>query len=162
MFRLMTYNIRHGGRGREEAIAAVINASAPDLVLLSFFVGYDLTDETGVRGSLLLRWSRAWRLATGLARHPRALSASAKPPHGPGGHPVRGRPYDPEEPLNDAETYARLSGETALLFRRDAWEETERRIAEMEIQRMVGMVSRNLSSSPLLAPPPPPVAPAGR
>jgi len=39
----------------------------------------------------------------------------------------------------------------------------ERRIAEMEIQRMVAMVSRNLSSSPLLAPPPPPAAvPAGR
>jgi len=34
MFRLMTYNIRHGGRGRETAIAAVINACAPDLVLL--------------------------------------------------------------------------------------------------------------------------------
>jgi exodeoxyribonuclease-3 len=34
MFRLMTYNIRHGGRGRETPIAAVINASAPDLVLL--------------------------------------------------------------------------------------------------------------------------------
>ena len=34
MFRLMTYNIRHGGRGREAAIAAVINACAPDLVLL--------------------------------------------------------------------------------------------------------------------------------
>jgi len=34
MFRLMTYNIRHGGRGREAAIAAVISASAPDLVLL--------------------------------------------------------------------------------------------------------------------------------
>lgn len=34
MFRLMTYNIRHGGRGRETPIAAVINACAPDLVLL--------------------------------------------------------------------------------------------------------------------------------
>ena len=34
MFRLMTYNIRHGGRGRESAIAAVITACAPDLVLL--------------------------------------------------------------------------------------------------------------------------------
>jgi exodeoxyribonuclease III len=32
--RLMTYNIRHGGRGREAAIAAVISACAPDLVLL--------------------------------------------------------------------------------------------------------------------------------
>ena len=34
MFRLMTYNIRHGGRGREAPIAAVINACTPDLVLL--------------------------------------------------------------------------------------------------------------------------------
>jgi exodeoxyribonuclease III len=34
MFRLMTYNIRHGGHGREAAIAAVVNACAPDLVLL--------------------------------------------------------------------------------------------------------------------------------
>src|SRR5204862_1544761 len=34
MFRLMTYNIRHGGRGREAAIAAVVSACAPDLVLL--------------------------------------------------------------------------------------------------------------------------------
>jgi exodeoxyribonuclease-3 len=34
MFRLMTYNIRHGGRGREAALAAVIEACAPDLVLL--------------------------------------------------------------------------------------------------------------------------------
>jgi exodeoxyribonuclease-3 len=34
MVRLMTYNIRHGGQGREAPIAAVINACAPDLVLL--------------------------------------------------------------------------------------------------------------------------------
>lgn len=34
MFRLMTYNIRHGGGGRQAALADVINASAPDLVLL--------------------------------------------------------------------------------------------------------------------------------
>jgi exodeoxyribonuclease-3 len=34
MFRLMTYNIRHGGSGREAPIAAVINACGPDLVLL--------------------------------------------------------------------------------------------------------------------------------
>ncbi|HEX8030971.1 MAG TPA: endonuclease/exonuclease/phosphatase family protein [Vicinamibacterales bacterium] len=33
-FRLMTYNILHGGLGRTEAIAGVINAVAPDLVLL--------------------------------------------------------------------------------------------------------------------------------
>jgi exodeoxyribonuclease III len=34
MFRLLTYNIMHGGLGRADAIAAVINACAPDLVVL--------------------------------------------------------------------------------------------------------------------------------
>ncbi len=34
MFRLLTYNIREGGNGRGEALAQVINACAPDLVLL--------------------------------------------------------------------------------------------------------------------------------
>jgi endonuclease/exonuclease/phosphatase family metal-dependent hydrolase len=34
MFRLLTYNILHGGGGRVDAIAQVINACAPDLVLL--------------------------------------------------------------------------------------------------------------------------------
>jgi exodeoxyribonuclease-3 len=33
-FRLLTYNIKRGGRGREAAIAAVVRACAPDLVLL--------------------------------------------------------------------------------------------------------------------------------
>jgi exodeoxyribonuclease-3 len=33
-FRLLTYNILHGGTGRIDAIAAVINMCAPDLVLL--------------------------------------------------------------------------------------------------------------------------------
>lgn len=32
--RLLSYNIRYGGRGRVEAIAAVIRAAAPDVVLL--------------------------------------------------------------------------------------------------------------------------------
>jgi len=34
MFRLLTYNIMHGGRGRAESIATVINACTPDLVFL--------------------------------------------------------------------------------------------------------------------------------
>lgn len=33
-FRLLTYNIRHGGHGRLDAIAAVIDSCRPDLVLL--------------------------------------------------------------------------------------------------------------------------------
>lgn len=32
--RLLSYNIRYGGRGRETALAAVINDAAPDLVIL--------------------------------------------------------------------------------------------------------------------------------
>lgn len=32
--RLLSYNIRHGGRGREEALAAVIHASAAEVVIL--------------------------------------------------------------------------------------------------------------------------------
>ena len=32
--RLVTYNIQHGGRGREQAIAAMIRSAEPDLVLL--------------------------------------------------------------------------------------------------------------------------------
>lgn len=32
--RLLTYNIRHGGAGREEALTAVIKASDPDIVIL--------------------------------------------------------------------------------------------------------------------------------
>ena len=34
MFRLMTYNILHGGRGRVLPIAALINSCAPDLVMV--------------------------------------------------------------------------------------------------------------------------------
>ena len=33
-FRLLTYNIRVGGVGRVEPLARIINATAPDLVLL--------------------------------------------------------------------------------------------------------------------------------
>ena len=33
-FRLLTYNIRHGGAGREEALARVIRECSPDLVVL--------------------------------------------------------------------------------------------------------------------------------
>ncbi len=34
MLRLLSYNIRYGGAGRETALAAVINGAAPDLVIL--------------------------------------------------------------------------------------------------------------------------------
>ncbi len=34
ILRLLSYNIRYGGAGREAALAAVIRAAAPDLVVL--------------------------------------------------------------------------------------------------------------------------------
>ena len=42
-FRLLTYNILHGGHGRLDAIAGVINSCAPDLVLLQ-----EATDSANV------------------------------------------------------------------------------------------------------------------
>jgi len=33
-FRILSYNIRHGGIGREQPIAAVIASIAPDIVVL--------------------------------------------------------------------------------------------------------------------------------
>jgi exodeoxyribonuclease-3 len=52
MFRLLTYNIQHGGGGRLDAIARVINLCAPDLVLLQEATDpanvEDLAEATGM------------------------------------------------------------------------------------------------------------------
>ena len=58
--RLMTYNIRHGGRGRETPIAAVINASAPDLVLLQ-----EATDPRSVERIANETGMEEWRAYAG-------------------------------------------------------------------------------------------------
>jgi endonuclease/exonuclease/phosphatase family metal-dependent hydrolase len=60
MFRLMTYNIRHGGRGREAPIAAVINASAPDLVLLQ-----EATDPGSIERIAAEAGMEEWRAFAG-------------------------------------------------------------------------------------------------
>jgi exodeoxyribonuclease-3 len=46
-FRLLTYNIRRGGTGRVDALAAVIRASAPDLVLLQEATDADVVRRLG-------------------------------------------------------------------------------------------------------------------
>ena len=56
MFRLMTYNIRRGGRGREAPIAAVINGCAPDLVLLQ-----EATDPRSVERIAAATGMEEWR-----------------------------------------------------------------------------------------------------
>jgi endonuclease/exonuclease/phosphatase family metal-dependent hydrolase len=56
MFRLLTYNIMHGGLGRTEAIAAVINSCAPDLVLLQ-----EATDPANVERVASLTGMAEWK-----------------------------------------------------------------------------------------------------
>ena len=48
-FRLLSYNIRHGGAGRETALAAVINACRPDLVVFQEAVQPDVIDRLAER-----------------------------------------------------------------------------------------------------------------
>jgi exodeoxyribonuclease-3 len=79
MFRLMTYNIRRGGRGREEPIAAVINACAPDLVLLQ-----EATDPRSVERIATATGMQEWRAYAGqslgfLSRTPVALAEWTRP-----------------------------------------------------------------------------------
>jgi exodeoxyribonuclease-3 len=78
-FRLMTYNIRHGGRGREAAIAAVINACAPDLVLLQ-----EATDTRSIEQIAKGTGMEEWRAYAGqslgfLSRRPVAFAEWIRP-----------------------------------------------------------------------------------
>jgi exodeoxyribonuclease-3 len=79
MFRLMTYNIRHGGRGREAAIAAVINTCAPDLVLLQ-----EATDPRSVERIAHAAGMEEWRAYAGqslgfVSRRPVAFAEWTRP-----------------------------------------------------------------------------------
>lgn len=56
MFRLLTYNIMHGGHGRTSAIATVIKACAPDLVLLQ-----EATDPANVERLAATTGMAEWR-----------------------------------------------------------------------------------------------------
>lgn len=60
MFRLLTYNIQHGGAGRVEAIAAVINSCKPDLVLLQ-----EATDPGNVERLAAATGMADWRASGG-------------------------------------------------------------------------------------------------
>jgi exodeoxyribonuclease III len=79
MFRLLTYNILHGGRGRSQALAAVINAYAPDLVLLQ-----EATDpatlERIAEASGMAEWRSYPRQSLGfLSRKPVVFSQWTRP-----------------------------------------------------------------------------------
>ncbi len=60
MFRLLTYNIMYGGLGRTGAIANVINACTPDLVLLQ-----EATDPASIEQLAAATGMEEWRAAAG-------------------------------------------------------------------------------------------------
>ena len=79
MFRLLTYNILHGGRGRSVPIAAVINSCAPDLVLVQ-----EATDpatlERIAEAAGMAEWRSYPRQSLGfLSRLPVAFSKWTRP-----------------------------------------------------------------------------------
>lgn len=77
--RLLTYNIRHGGHGRIAPLASVINACAPDLVLLQ-----EATDPGNVERLAEATGMADWKAYGGqslgfLSRQPVAFSKWTRP-----------------------------------------------------------------------------------
>ena len=80
MFRLLTYNIMHGGGGRLDALAAVIGGCQPDLVLLQ-----EATDPANVQRLAEVTGMAEWRAFRAqslgfLSKHPVAGSEWVRPP----------------------------------------------------------------------------------
>ncbi len=78
--RILTYNIRYGGRGREDALAAAMTAASPDVVLLQ-----EATNRSVVEGLAAATGMAAWgttsRQSLGfLARQPVESATWHRPP----------------------------------------------------------------------------------
>lgn len=58
MLRLLSYNIRYGGVGRESELAAVINASKPDLVVLQEATHPDVVESIAARTGMAVWGAR--------------------------------------------------------------------------------------------------------
>lgn len=68
--RLLSYNIRHGGRGREPLLSQVIAAAAPDLVILQEATEPRVVEEVA-RGSGMAEWGTRPRESLGfISRQP--------------------------------------------------------------------------------------------
>jgi exodeoxyribonuclease-3 len=79
ILRLLTYNIQRGGRGREAALAAVITASAPDLVVLQEARDPAVVERLA-RESGMAQWGAQVRSSLGfLSRAPVAHYAWRRP-----------------------------------------------------------------------------------
>ncbi|HYU79878.1 MAG TPA: endonuclease/exonuclease/phosphatase family protein [Vicinamibacterales bacterium] len=70
ILKLLTYNIRHGGVGRERALASVINGEAPDLVML----------QEARRPDVVQRLARATGMATAIAAPGRSVACISRVP----------------------------------------------------------------------------------
>lgn len=68
--RLLSYNIRYGGTGREAAIAAVIDAAAPDLVILQEATDPAVVEHLARRTGMTQWGSRRGRSLGYLSRRP--------------------------------------------------------------------------------------------
>lgn len=69
-FRLLTYNVRYGGAGREDALTATINACAPDLVLLQEATQAEVVDRLCARTGMA-QWATFRRQSLGfMSRQP--------------------------------------------------------------------------------------------
>jgi exodeoxyribonuclease-3 len=77
--RLLTYNIRHGGRGRESAIAGVIRAVQPDLVILQEARMPDSVNRIADLAGLTQYGSRRGESLAFLSREPVLHAAWHKP-----------------------------------------------------------------------------------
>jgi endonuclease/exonuclease/phosphatase family metal-dependent hydrolase len=80
MFRFLTYNIQLGGHGRTNAIARVINACAPDLVLLQ-----EATDPANIEriaeATGMVEWRAFRKQSLGfLSRRPVSFCQWVRPP----------------------------------------------------------------------------------
>ena len=70
MLRLLSYNIRYGGRGREEPLAEVVRAAAPDVVLL----------QEATRPEVVERLAAATGLSHWQARRGESLACMSRVP----------------------------------------------------------------------------------
>jgi exodeoxyribonuclease III len=77
--RLLTYNIRHGGRGREAAIAGVIRSANPDLVVLQEARYPDSVNQIADLANLPQFGARKGESLAFISREPVAHAAWHKP-----------------------------------------------------------------------------------
>jgi exodeoxyribonuclease-3 len=78
-FRILSYNIRRGGAGREHSIAAVIRGVAPDIVVLEEATRPDVVEQLA-HLTRMQQWSaRAGKSLAFLSREPVAFFAAHRP-----------------------------------------------------------------------------------